>query len=220
MDTFAGIISSYPTNIFSIILGVMLVFWIFAILGMFDIDILSPEGGDDVFDLDVELDGEIPGFVGLLHTLGLTGVPLTLVISVMALIGFVLSYFVSRWVLFPLGSDLLRYLIGTGILAGSTLISIPVTARVIKPLKPLFVKHYAPSKKDYVGHVCVVTSSSVNGEFGIGSVETLGAPIQIDIRTVNGEIYPKGSSLRVAAYDADLDLFEVIGEEKYQQLVS
>ncbi len=220
MDTFTGIISSYPTNIFSIVLGIMLVFWIFAILGMFDIDILSPDGGDDVFELDADFDGEIPGFVGLLHTLGLTGVPLTLVISILALIGFSLSYFTSRWFLAPLGSDLIRYLFGTGILIGSTLIAIPLTARVIRPLKPLFVKHYAPSKKDYIGHVCVVTSSSVSEAFGVAVVETGGAPIQIDIRTSNGEVYPKGASLRVADYDAERDLFAVISEDKYQQLIS
>ncbi|MET0027112.1 MAG: hypothetical protein ABW101_05705 [Candidatus Thiodiazotropha sp.] len=220
MDLFASIISSYPTNIFSIVLGVMLVFWIFAILGMLDIDILSPEGGDDIFEIDAEVDTEMPGFVGLLHTLGLTGVPLTLVISIIALIGFSLSYFISRWFLVPMGSDLLRYILGTGVLVGSTLTAIPLTARLIKPLKPLFVKHYAPSKKDYVGYVCVVTSSSANEEFGIGVIETSGAPIQIDIRTTNGEAYTKGANLRVARYDSVEDFFEVISEAKYQQLIS
>jgi hypothetical protein len=196
----------------------MLVFWIFAIIGMFDIDILPGDTGDDVSDVD--FDGEMPGFIGLLHTLGLTGVPLTLVISIIALLGFILSYFSTIWIILPLGSELLRYLIGTAILVASFALAIPVTAQAIKPMKPLFVKHYAPSKRDYIGHSCVVTSSKVNSEFGIGTVETHGAPLQIDIRTKAGEVYAKGETLRIAEYDPAQDSFEVISEEKFQQLVS
>jgi hypothetical protein len=220
VEAFTDVISSYPTNIFTILLGVMLIFWIFAILGMFDIDIFPSDTGEEAFDPDIDFDGEMPGFVGLLHTMGLTGVPLTLVISIIALIGFSICYFVSAWILVPLDSALIRYLGGSAVLAVSLAVAIPVTAQVIKPMKPLFVKHYAPSKKDYIGHVCVVTSSSVNNEFGIGIVETSGAPIQLDIRAQEGEVYPKGTNLRIAEYNASEDTFEVISEEKFQQLTS
>jgi hypothetical protein len=216
--SFTDVISSYPTSVYTVVLGIMLVFWIFAILGMFDIDILPGDAGDDMFDGD--FDGEMPGFIGLLHTMGLTGVPLTLVISIIALLGFILSYFSSIWILLPLGSDLLRYLIGTAILVVSFGIAIPITAQAIKPMKPLFVKHYAPSKRDYIGHQCVVTSSTVSSDFGIGTVETHGAPLQVDIRTHEGEVYAKGETLRIAQYDPAQDSFEVISEEKFQQLVS
>jgi hypothetical protein len=220
VSAFTDVISSYPTSVYTVVLGIMLVFWIFAIVGMFDIDIFPSDTGDDVFDGDVDLDGEIPGFIGLLHTLGLTGVPLTLVISIVALLGFILSYFSSAWILLPLGSDILRYLIGTAILAISFLLAIPITAQAIKPMKPLFVKHYAPSKRDYIGHLCVVTSSKVDSEFGIGAVETHGAPLQVDIRAQGGEVYNKGTTLRIADYDPAKDTFDVISEAKYEQLIS
>ncbi len=220
MAEFTDVISSYPTSVFTVVLGIMLVFWLFAILGMFDIDIFPTDGGEDLFEADVEVDAEMPGFIGLLHTLGLTGVPFTLVISIIALIGFTISYLISAWILMPVGSSILRYLIGSGVILGSIAISIPITAQLIKPMKPLFVKHYAPSKRDYVGHVCVVTSTSANNDFGIGSVETGGSPLQIDIRTPEGETYQKGTALRIASYDPQQDTFEVITEEKFQQLVS
>jgi hypothetical protein len=220
VDAFTEVISSYPTSVYTVVLGIMLIFWIFAILGMFDIDIFPSDSGDDVFDADMDLDAEMPGFIGLLHTLGLTGVPLTLVISIIALLGFTLSYLASAWVLMPLGSDLLRYLLGSAVLVVSFAIAIPITAQAVKPMKPLFVKHYAPSKRDYIGHLCVVTSSKVDSEFGIGTVETHGAPLQLDIRAQEGEAHPKGTRLRIADYDPAQDTFEVITEEKYQQLVS
>jgi hypothetical protein len=220
VDAFTEVISSYPTSVYTVVLGIMLVFWIFAILGMFDIDIFPTETGDDLFDAEIDLDGEIPGFIGLLHTLGLTGVPFTLVVSIIALLGFTLSYFASAWILLPLGSDLLRYLLGTLILLVSFAIAIPITAQAVKPMKPLFVKHYAPSKRDYIGHLCVVTSSAVDSEFGIGTVETHGTPLQVDIRTQEGEVHTKGTTLRIADYDPAQDTFEVITEEKFQQLLS
>jgi hypothetical protein len=220
VDAFTEVISSYPTNVYTVVLGIMLVFWIFAILGMFDIDIFPSDSADDAFDTDIDVDAEVPGFIGLLHTLGLSGVPLTLVISIIALMGFTLSYFASVWILMPLGSDLLRYLLGTVVLLVGFAIAIPVTAQAVKPMKPLFVKHYAPSKRDYIGHICVVTSAKADSEFGIATVETHGAPLQVDIRTLEGEVHAKGTPLRIADYDPAQDTFEVITEEKFQQLLS
>ncbi|MCP4933535.1 MAG: hypothetical protein GY927_04870 [bacterium] len=197
----------------------MLVFWIFAILGMLDIDLIPTEIDEDVFDADVNLTGEVPGFVGLLHTLGLTGVPITIVVSIISLIGFTISYFVSGWILLPFDSVMIRYIAGTLVLLGGFGVAIPVTAKIIKPLKPLFVKHFAPSKKDYIGHVCTIASSTVSDTFGIGIVETGGAPLQINIRTANEKPFSKGMTVRIADYNEAQDIFDVISEEEFQNLV-
>ena len=197
----------------------MLVFWIFAILGMLDIDLIPTEIDDDVFDADLSLKGEVPGFVGLLHTLGLTGVPFTIVVSIISLIGFTISYFVSGWFILPFGSAMIRYIVGTLVLLGGFAAAIPVTAIIIKPLKPLFVKHFAPSKKDYIGHVCTIASSTVSDTFGIGIVETGGAPLQINIRTANEKPLRKGMTVRIADYNEAQDIFDVISEEEFKNLV-
>lgn len=219
MDAFFDTISSYPTSIFTIILGVMLVFWIFAILGMLDIDLIPTEIDEDVFGADVNFDGEVPGFVGLLHTLGLTGVPFTIVVSIISLIGFTISYFISDLFIMPFDSVLIRYLAGTLLLIGGFGVAIPVTAKLIKPMKPLFVKHYAPSKKDYIGHVCTIASSKVSDSFGIGIIETGGTPLQINIRSPNQTPFEKGMTARIADYDETQDVFDVISEEEFQKLL-
>lgn len=220
MDAFFDTISSYPTSVFTVILGVMLVFWIFAILGMLDIDLIPTEIDEDIIGADVSFEGEVPGFVGLLHTLGLTGVPFTIVISIISLIGFMICYFVSDWLLIPLGSTMIQYAVGTLVLIGGFGMAIPVTAKIIKPMKPLFAKHYAPSKKDYIGHVCEIASSQVSDNFGIGIIETVGSPLQIDIRSPNKKnLFKKGMTVRIADYDETQDVFDVISEEEFQKLI-
>ena len=215
MDAFLDTISSYPTSVFTVILGVMLVFWILAILGMLDIDLIPTEVDDEVFTSETDFDGEVPGFIGLLHTLGLTGVPFTIIISLISLIGFTVSYFISDFFIRHLDSILLQYLIGTLVLIGGIGISIPITAVLIRPLKPLFVKHYAPSKKDYLGHHCTIISSRVDDSFGIGSIETGGTPLQIDIRSFDkNSHFTKGMTVLIADYDEAQDVFEVISEEE------
>ncbi|MCM8856517.1 MAG: hypothetical protein LC541_13900 [Candidatus Thiodiazotropha sp.] len=219
MDAFFDTISSYPTSVYTVILGIMLVFWLFAIVGMLDIDLIPTDVDEGLFEPDVNFEGDIPGFVGLLHTLGLTGVPFTLVISIIALIGFTLSYVISTYLLIPLGSTLIRYAAGTLVLVGGLAVAIPITAKLIKPMKPLFVKHFAPSNKDFIGYICTVSSSKVNTTFGIGIVETGGSPLQINIRADEQQAFKKGMAVRIADYDQANDVFDVISEEEYQKLV-
>ena len=220
MNTFFEIISSYPTSVYTVILCVMLIFWILAILGMLDIDLIPTEVDEGIIDPDVSFEGEVPGFIGLLHTLGLTGVPFTIVVSIISLIGFTISYFVSKWILIPFDSAVVQYTAGTVVLLGAFGVTIPVTAAIIKPMKPLFVKHYAPSKKDYIGHPCTIASSEVSDTFGIGIIETRGTPLQINIRSSEKRQFRKGMTVRIAEYDEAQDIFDVISEEEFQKIVS
>ena len=217
MDAFFDVISSYPTSVYTVILGVMLVFWIFAILGMLDIDLIPTDVDEGLFEAD--FDGEIPGFVGLLHTLGLTGVPFTLVISIIALIGFTLCYLVSVYILIPMGSSLIQYTAGTLVLLAAFAVAIPITAKLVKPMKPLFIKHFAPSNKEFIGYPCTIYSSRVSDTFGVGIVETGGSPLQINIRAEASREFTKGMTVRIADYNEAEDVFDVISEEDYQKLI-
>ena len=108
------ILSSYPTAIYSVLICVLLVFWLFAILGALDLDIISFDSDIDLdVDLDIDADIEIPGFIGLMHTLGFTGVPFTIVLTVLFFLSWVFSYFISAYLLPLIPTDLLKALVGT-----------------------------------------------------------------------------------------------------------
>ena len=47
LNEFWQILTGYPTGIYTNLIGVLLVFWLFAILGALDIDIISLDGDVD-----------------------------------------------------------------------------------------------------------------------------------------------------------------------------
>lgn len=112
---------SFPTVVYTIALLVCTGFWFVTCLGLFDIDVL---------DLDVDLDvggsGEsgVNALASLLVKAGLHGVPLTVVITLLALVGWMASYFAVHFMgaMVPVGAGpvgAMRYLVGIPVFLGS-----------------------------------------------------------------------------------------------------
>jgi hypothetical protein len=112
---------SFPTVVYTIALLVCTGFWFVTCLGLFDIDVL---------DLDVDLDvggsGEsgVNALASLLVKAGLHGVPLTVVITLRALVGWMASYFAVHFMgaMVPVGAGpvgAMRYLVGIPVFLGS-----------------------------------------------------------------------------------------------------
>lgn len=179
MDAFFANIFSFPTIVFTLLLGVICVYWLFAIIGMVDIDILDLD-----IDLDADSDFDLEGFAGLMVTLGLSGVPLTVVITVLTLSAWVISFLVVHFFFFWGDNTLLNTLIGLAVVLGAVAVSIPVTATLIKPLRPVFRALNSPaSKKVFVGRSCTVKSTRVDEGFGEANIAIDGADIIIRIRS-------------------------------------
>ena len=204
------VLSSYPTSVYTVILGVLLVFWLFAVLGAVDIDFLS-------FDVDVDPDVDIPGFVGLMHTLGFIGVPFTIVLSVLVFLAWVFTYVIAVNVLPLVPTTILKVLVGTGTLIGSFLLAVPITSKIVAPLRKLAIVNEAKSNKDYVGYACKVTSLEVDKDFGQGFIETGGAGLNVRIRAQVPNKMTKGVIVRIIDYDAEDNVYKVISEEEFKQ---
>lgn len=89
MGSFLTNISSFPTAIFTTFTLVMAGFWLLMMAGIFDLDILD-------LDLETDLDGDpdnLHGITAVLVTLGLTGVPVTVVLTIISLVSWLLSYY-------------------------------------------------------------------------------------------------------------------------------
>jgi len=208
------LLSGYPTGIYTILIGVLLVFWLFAILGALDIDILS-------FDADLDFDGEveIPGFVGLLHTLGLTGVPFTIVLSILIFIAWVLTYVVSAYVLPLVPTAILKFVLASATLVGAFVIAVPITAKVVSPLRKLSLENTAKSNKDYLGAVCKVTSLNVDESFGQGKIQTTGTSLIVRIRAVVPNEIKKGDIVRPISYSKLDNVYHVVTNEEFENSV-
>ncbi|MDC9596914.1 hypothetical protein [Xenorhabdus anantnagensis] len=130
MELFLQNCLAFPVVIFSGLLFIILFYWICAAFGLLDIDILN-------MDMD-ELDAS--SLAGWLTKLGLTGIPVTIIITLFTLIGWPLSYFSMHLMLRFIETDVLRYLLGTITFFAVSFISLLLTAMLLRPLQPKLAK--------------------------------------------------------------------------------
>jgi len=211
------ILSGYPTGIYSVLIGVLLVFWLVAILGAIDIDIVSFDTDIEFdADIDINIEGDVPAFIGLLHTLGFTGVPFTIVLTVLIFLAWVFTYLVSAYVLPFIPTDILRILAGTATIIGSFVLAVPFTTKIVSPLRKLALENMGKSNKDYLGAMCKVTSSTVDETFGQGEINDKGAGLIVRIRAPLPNDIKKGDIVRPINYDKNDNLFHVITHKEFE----
>ena len=215
MDIFLLIISSFPTAIYTTGLLVVLGYWVLAIIGMVDIELFDI--GLDI-DIDTEVDS-IGGVAGLLLSLGLTGVPITIVISLLVLNGWIACYFIA--LVMPDLPELLSvitFLINIGIFIISFAISIFVTAIMIRPLKGLFKKlNQTPVSRSLLGISCKVRSSRVDSEFGEADCSHDGASLLIKVRSSDNEVFKKGDIVTIIEHNSAQNTFLVVSDQTFKQ---
>ena len=197
MDPFYQNVASFPTLFFTLLLALTAVYWLVAVLGVIDIDVLDidmPEG---------DADGGVHQLAGLLLKLGLNGVPLTIVISLLALFGWFICYF-AVYLIFPYIPDgFLEYIVGLPILVGSLYGAVLITAQVIKPLKPLFANMNKNTVKNLLGQTAIVRSLRLDSGFGEVLLADGGAGLIFKARTMNNETFKKGDRVVLLQYLKD-----------------
>lgn len=196
---------AFPTVIFTVLLGVVVTYWIFVILGALEVDLLDFDVDADV-DADVDVDGGDGdydgGLAGMWHGLGLGGVPVTLSLSLLVLAG---------WVFCLLAMDVLGG--GTaGWLAGTTAllclgVAVPVTALLVRPLRRFFVTHPALDHRSLVGKICTIATLRVDERYGQAEIEDGGAGLLIQVRATAPHELRRGD--RALIFDYKGEVFHV-----------
>jgi hypothetical protein len=184
-----AVLTGYPTAIYTVLLGIVLVYWLLAILGLVDFEStdfgldLGDAGGEaDLGDVGGEadagdvspdsphtLDGEADAEVSLASRLvafGLGGVPISVVVSLLAFLSWFISAFASLWIMPLVPTEILRFVAGSGILLGAFAAALPLAALCARPLRGLFVKVNAISNASLVGRECRIETGSVDEQFG------------------------------------------------------
>ncbi len=214
MNEFTAIVTTFPTVVFSLALIVVVLFWGLAIIGVVDID---------VFDLDIEIDAEtdasgVGPLAGLLLRFGLGGVPVTIVVSVLVLLAWLICYFASAYLLSWLPGGWLYTLAGAVVLAACVAIAFPITAMSLRPMKDLFRGETATLNTELVGRQCEVRSLEVTDSFGQGNVADGGAGLLINIRAAVPNNLGKGDLVAITAYDATTRTYTVMPEKEFMNL--
>ncbi|WP_437949964.1 glycine zipper family protein [Sorangium sp. So ce296] len=230
---------AFPAVIFTVLLALALIYWLFVVLGALDLDLLGGAHGDATPDLgglegaakgalegaakgalegaakgslEGAADGaDAPHGVGaLLVALELHRVPATVTLTLIAAFGWFTSA-LSTMLAAPLwaGAGLPRWALGLAALAGSLVVAVLLTSVAVRPLAPLFVTRHATSKKDLVGRVCVVSTGRVDERFGQAVIDEGGASHILDVRCDTPGALRRGDRALLVSWDPHGEVFSV-----------
>ena len=191
-------VHNFPATVF---LGIILGYWVLAIIGMVDLEVGADVGGDGHGLAEAAEAGFWARCGRFLH---LGQVPLIVGLSFLALF---------LWPLSILGN---YYLNGTpgdrsagfalALLVPNVFVSLLLTRVAITPLKRLFaVLHGTKTEAEtVVGRAGKVVSAEVDERYGQLEIATSGAPLLVNVRTATGDApLPRGASAVVFAAAPD-----------------
>ncbi len=220
--------------VFTFMLAIIIVYWLLAMLGAVDIDMFDADVDLDVdidvdvdvdFDADVGADGgadvgatvdpdfdpeSLRGITGFMLKWGLTGVPVTVVVSILVASAWLISYIFASLLMPLVPLALLQWLVGFALLVVSFALAIPVTAQFNKPLKSAFVSYTARNKASFIGCECMVKTGSVNETFGQAEYDDGGAGMLFDVRANASDDINKGDLVILKSYDEEEGSYWVI----------
>ena len=210
MGNFYAAVFSFPTAVFTALLGIVLVYWVLALVGLVDFE----HSGLDL-ELETQADAD-PSELGTLATyvvaFGLSGVPFSVAVSLVVLYGWVASCLAGMWLQPLVPAGVLGWLAGTGVFGAASALAIVLAARTIRPLRKLFVTHSAISNAALVGQLCRVVTGSVDQRVGRAEVAQRGASINIRVWAKVPNALTKGSSARIVDYDAERARYLIVPE--------
>lgn len=201
-------ISLYPTIIFTGLVMFVTLYWVVSLLGMADMDTveLSESGGDaDVANLS-----SAGFFTGLMLKFGLYGVPLIIILSLVSLIGWLLSYLYTSFLHQNFDSGILYYVFGTGALIFVLVVSMWLTGMIISPIRKNIAKIPKRNSSNNVGKVAVVRTLSVTDKHGEAVLNDGGAGLILKIRSdINDNSLKQGDKVLLVEYLDEANTYRV-----------
>lgn len=211
MEHFLINITSYPTVIYTTLLLIILLFWLLTVVGLFDMDIL---------DVDIDLDtSEVGGALGVLVTLGLTGVPVTLVLSILILYSWTLCSILSLFIgHFDWDYGVLTFFLNTFILIATGALSIPLTAKTINPLRPLFrAFNQGPIQETLMGKEARVRTTKIDENSGQIECSRDGASLILNARSGSAKQYLYGETVIIIDFKEIDNMYIVVSKQEFNQ---
>lgn len=208
-QTFSQIVLSFPTVLFTILLLVVVGYWLLVILGATEISVLDIE-----LDLDADA-SSLEAVTGLMMRMGLYGVPVTIIISLVAIISWLISYYSVYFFFGLIPTEILRYLLAVPVILGAIYFAVMLTAALIKPLRPLFKKLDQKTVKRVLGQVAVVRSTTLTNLSGEVVLADGGAGLIFKARSRGTETFSRGARVVLLEYVPELYFYWVISEEEF-----
>ncbi|NRA60180.1 MAG: DUF1449 family protein [Psychrobium sp.] len=206
MQELLAVSTTFPTIVYSVILGIVLIYWLVGMIGLIDLD-LAP---DIDMNLDLDADSDIGGLSGFFLTFGISGIPFTIVISIISLIGWLVSFYSQLYLLSLLPSGIIYYGAGAVTTVAIFYLSLPITAVLIKPLRGMFKSVEAVSSNKLVGSEATIATATVDYKFGQARIMNAGAELLVDVRCDEQYKFNLGDKALVIDYDPNSHSYVVV----------
>lgn len=225
---------SFPGVVYTVLLGVVLVYWLFVVVGAINLgdgsadghfdglgdhgadvgdvghhgaDVADGGGSGDVGDGDGDA-GEGSAVAALINALHLRSVPATVIFSLIITFSWLVCTIAMQLVSRTSGADS-QTLLGWLVLAGSPILALPLTSFSARPLAKVFVQRRATSFSDLIGKTCVVRTGTVTSTFGEASLEDGGAGLVLRVRVDRELSVKRGDQMLIVEWDRERESFLV-----------
>jgi hypothetical protein len=194
MGEFVDAALAFPTVLFTFPLLVVVGYWVIVLFGGL--------GGDD----------DDPGAVGgFMAGIGLGGVPVSAVLSLLIAIAWFASLAGSTLLDRAQTPASLDTALSSAMLAAAVACAWIVTRLLVVPLRRFLPNEIVPSRRDFVGRMCVIRTGRVTQDFGQAEVTAPdGSSAVIQVRQTGEEPLSAGSTALIFDYDADQEFFWVM----------
>ena len=199
-------ITSAANFIPTVLVGLVLLYWILIIIGFIGMDAVDLDFDADVdADMDFEVGG--PGiFASLTHFLNMQDVPIVIVGSFFIIIWWIITVSVNHLINPDQG-----VLISLAILLPCVCVSLFLTKLAIMPLAKGFKNYdqFKDTRERLIGSITTVTSREVTTKSGRVELATDGPEITMNARTLPGIKLAKGDAAKIIAYNEQTDVYTV-----------
>jgi hypothetical protein len=240
MSEVVALALSFPAVVYTVLLGVVLVYWLFVVVGAIDLG----DGSDGALDHLGGAKGALQGHVDLgghadvgdvgdgdgdpdegstiallANALHLKSVPVTTILSLIVTFSWLTCtvgmQFISRS-LPHAGASLWAWLV----FAASPLIALPLTSIAARPLKRVFTQRPATQRRDLIGKTCVVRTGTVTSSFGEALLEDGGAGLVVRVRIDRDVPVSRGDHVLIVDWDSEHESFLVEPMDELREIAS
>ncbi|MFF3954100.1 hypothetical protein ACFYY1_12905 [Streptomyces sp. NPDC001890] len=198
MQEFLSAATAFPAVLFGAALAVVVLFWLLVLVGAAD---------HHSFDGDLDTD-----------LAGIGGVPVTVSVSVMVVVGWFTSLTGTVLVHRSGTTGLTRAALACAVFAGALLLGRFVLRVLVRCFRHRFPDEPPPSRQDFLGRVCTVRTGSVSSDFGQAEVTADdGSTAIVQVRLLapaDGPVLTAGSAGLLYAYDDEGEFFWVSPYDK------
>lgn len=218
MNEFLRVATSFPTAIYSVLLLVVTTHWLLSALGILDIDTVDGLLLPDDAGMGHADGAEHGGIGGILMKFGLQGVPVMIVFTIIAVVGWAFCYFIDLHMLARLGPGPVRIVGGVATAVGGLLLSIPIARAVLAPVRRALRRYEPVSQRPLLGRYAEVRSPEITQTHGTACVDDGGAGLILQVRADVSGRFVRGDRVVLIEYLEEQNAYRVISGGEFEQL--